>query len=98
MKEYYKGYYFVNNSDLKEHLYSPYEVNSYFYRYEEGGRAHVLEQVKSVHLERVLHLIPDIGNFSMEDIIELLANGYIESEVRDIFGSTELGKLGKDKG
>jgi Predicted AAA-ATPase len=97
MKYYYYGYYFAENSGFEEHLYNPHDVNDYLYGYEEGGRVHVPGQARSVHLERVLHLIPDTGNFSMEDIMGLLANGYIESEVRDIFGSIELGKVGKDK-
>jgi Predicted AAA-ATPase len=97
LKEYYNGYYFAEDSDLEEHLYNLHHVNHHLFRYEAGGRVHVPEQAKSVHSECVLQLIPDTGNFSMEDIIELLANGYIKSKVWGIFGSTELEELGEDK-
>ena len=99
MKKYYNGYYFAKPSDVELELhYNPQLVYDYLEATKTGGQVNKPEESRAIHTTNILASIADNGPFSMDDIVELMAVGYVSSEFHSEFAFYDLGgNLGTDK-
>ena len=99
MKKYYNGYYFTKPSDIELGLrYNPQLVYDYLEATKTGGQVSEPEESRAVHTTNILASIADNGPFSVDDIVELMAAGYVSFEFQSEFGFYDLGgNLGTDK-
>ena len=98
LKKQYDGYYFADSSDHGLELrFNPQLVYDYL-RATKSGRQVSPEESRAVHTTNILASIADTESFSVDDIVELTAVGYISFQFQFEFGSCDLvGNLGADK-
>jgi hypothetical protein len=98
MQKYYNGYYFASGSNKElDRLYNPQFVYHYLNTLKAGGVVTDPEQSPAVHTTNMLKSIADFGQFSMGNILQLVAAGSQKTKIRDEFGFVDLMNLsGKD--
>src|SRR5439155_14525550 len=101
MQKLYNGYYFGNSgydeSDPQPPLlYNPHLVFHYIRKYDNNGIVAKPQESTAVHSTNILKSISDIGEFSVDDLIELIISGSVESEINTEFGFVDLLSIGKD--
>lgn len=100
MRKLYNGYYFAS-SDYDESdpqpplLYNPHLVFLYIQKYISGVAKP--QKFTFVHSTHVLKSISDIGEFSVNDLLELMISGSVESKINTEFGVADLLSIGKDR-
>ncbi|CAG8624963.1 2382_t:CDS:2, partial [Racocetra fulgida] len=102
MRKLYNGYYFVNTAYDKSDpqpppLYNPQFVFHYIRTLESTGvvtTPNVYTAVRSTH---ILKSIADIGEFSADDLVQLVISGFVESDIITEFGYADLLNVGKEK-
>jgi len=97
MRRMYNGYFFsnfdYNKSDL---LYNPHQVLNYLDEHRNHGVSRHDESTP-VHSTAILKSISNIGEFSVEDLINLVSDGNVRLDIITEFGFAELLRVGKDK-
>ncbi|RUS27825.1 hypothetical protein BC938DRAFT_482686, partial [Jimgerdemannia flammicorona] len=102
MRKLYNGYYFAS-SDYDESdpqpplLYNPHLVFHYVRKYDSNGIVAKPQESIAVHSTHVLKSISDIGEFSVDDLLELMMSGSVESKINTEFGFADLLSIGKDR-
>jgi hypothetical protein len=98
MQKYYNGYYFANSSKNElDRLYNPQLVFYYLSSLKKGGSVTELEESPAIHTTNILKSIADTGQFSVVDIVQLVAVGFRETKILKEFGFVDLmGMSGKD--
>ena len=101
MRKFYNGYYFANSdydeSDPQPPLYNPHLVFHYISEFNRNGIVAKPQESTAVHSTHVLKSISDIGEFSVNDLLELMISGSVESKIITEFGFAELLSIGKDR-
>ena len=102
MRKLYNGYYFAgSNYDESDPqpplLYNPHLVFHYIRKYNSNGIVAKPQESTAVHSTHVLKSISDVGEFSVNDLLELMISGSVESKINTEFGFADLLSIGKDK-
>ncbi|CAG8752422.1 21575_t:CDS:2, partial [Dentiscutata erythropus] len=98
MRKLYNGYCFGNTAYDKSDpqlplLYNPQSVFHYIRTFERSGDAVPNEYVNS----HILKSIADIGEFSVDDLVQLVISGFVESDIMTGFRYADLLNVGKEK-
>jgi Predicted AAA-ATPase len=95
LRERYSGYYFASEGDSdSEQLYNPHFVYSHLLKIK-GERLRNLKTSTLFHPAKILNSIVDTDNpSSMTDILRLVSEGSIESDISDMFSLEDI--VGKD--
>ncbi|CAG8673031.1 697_t:CDS:2, partial [Paraglomus brasilianum] len=102
MRRLYNGYYFANTAYDESNpqpplLYNPQLVFHYIRTYESSGVVTVPNEYTSVHSMHILRSIADSRGFSVDDLIQLIISGSVETKTVNEFGYIDLLSLGKDR-
>jgi hypothetical protein len=102
MRKLYNGYYFASSNYDKSDpqpplLYNPHLVFHYIRKYNSNGIVAKPQESTAVHSTHVLKSISDIGEFSVDDLLELMISGSVESKINTEFGFADLLSIGKDR-
>ena len=94
MEKYYGGYLFAEspgaNHAKLETLSNPRLVYHFLSELKEHGCVNNPGESPAVHTTKILKSIADTGDFSVEDIMELMATGFLMSPIVDEFGYVDL--------
>jgi hypothetical protein len=99
MRKYYNGYHFADSSANElDRLYNPQLVFHYLSKLKEGGSVTELEDSPAIHTTNILKSVADTGQFSVEDIVRLVAAGFQKTKILKEFGFVDLMEMsGKDR-
>ena len=92
MDRYYGGYRFARPSEAQlDTLSNPQLIYHFLAEFKSHGHVSRPGESPAVHTTKVLKSIADTGDFSIEDIIQLMATGFLVSdEIIDEFGYADL--------
>ncbi|KAF9150525.1 hypothetical protein BGX20_005656 [Mortierella sp. AD010] len=102
MRRLYNGYFFAMsgyddyNSDPAL-LYNPHLVFHYLSDLRSEGFVAKPEESTAVHSTTILRSISDMGEFSVNDLVELIISKSVQSKIKTEFGYSELLAVGKDR-
>ncbi|KAF9343232.1 hypothetical protein BGX26_006060, partial [Mortierella sp. AD094] len=102
MRRLYNGYFFAMsgydeyNSDPAL-LYNPHLVFHYLSNFQSEGFVAKPEESTAVHSTAILRSIPEMGEFSVNDLVELIVSKSVQSKIKTEFGYSELLAVGKDR-
>ncbi|KAF9095631.1 hypothetical protein BGX27_001247 [Mortierella sp. AM989] len=100
MRKLYNGYCFAASSDAEsqspELVYNPHLAFHYLSNFQTEGFVAKPEESTAVHSTTILKSISDLGEFSVQDLIELIAHKRVKSKIVTEFGFPEILSVGKD--
>src|SRR5947209_13015322 len=102
MRRLYGGYYFARSRYDESNpdpalLYNPHLVFHYLSNFRTEGFVVKPEESTAVHSTTILRSISEVGEFSMDDLIELIASKSVSSTIQTEFGFSQLLAVGKDR-
>jgi len=102
MRRLYNGYYFANtcynvSKPQSSLLYNPHQVFHYINEQNSHGHIATHEESTAVHSTTILKSVADMGDFSVNDLVELILSGSVKSKITSEFGFVDLLQVGKDK-
>ncbi|RUS34283.1 hypothetical protein BC938DRAFT_481471 [Jimgerdemannia flammicorona] len=99
MRRLYNGYHFANSAgDMNTPgLYNPQLVFHFLRELASHGSVSKPNEATVVHSMHILKYIADIGEFSVDNLIELITSGSVDTEIVSQFGFVELLNFGKKK-
>ncbi|KAI8345922.1 hypothetical protein B0O80DRAFT_471260 [Mortierella sp. GBAus27b] len=101
MKRLYNGYCFMISSDEagmdQTRLYNPHLVFHYLSNYRNDGFVAKPEESAAVHTTTILKSISDMGEFSVEDLMDIVVSGSVTTSIMTEFGFSDLQKVGKER-
>lgn len=98
----YNGYCFAltdsdESSSLLSPAYNPHLVFHYLGNFRRDGFVAKPEESTAVHSTTILRSIADVGEFSVNDLVELIISKSVKSKILTEFGYSELLSVGKDR-
>ena len=91
MNKYYGGYRFAEPSkEQLDTLSNPQIIYYFMSELKSHGRVARPGESPAVHLTKILRSIADTGDFSVQDIIQLMTAGFLASAIVDEFGYADL--------
>lgn len=78
-------------------VYNPHLVLHYLSNFQNEGFVANPEESIAVHSTTILKSIADMGEFSVNDLVELIVSKSIQSKIKSEFGYSELLSVGKDR-
>ncbi len=102
MRRYYNGYFFTDPSYNDRGtgvlpLYNPHLVLHYLSSLKRKGHVTNPEESRAVHSAMVLQSIANTGEFSVDDLMDLVMSGSIKSRINVEFGPQDLIHVGKER-
>jgi len=102
MRKLYNGYYFAmsgydESSSVTLPVYNPHLVFHYLSNFQSEGFVAKPEEPTAVHSTTILKSIADVGEFSANDLVELIVSKSVKSRIKAEFGYSELLSVGKDR-
>ncbi|KAG0279528.1 hypothetical protein BGZ97_009562, partial [Linnemannia gamsii] len=102
MRKLYNGYYFAmsgpdESSSAILPVYNPHLVFHYLSNFQSEGFVTKPEESTAVHSTTILKSISDVGEFSVNDLVELIVSKSVKSKIKAEFGYSELFSVGKDR-
>jgi len=77
-------------------VYNPHLVFHYLSNFQSEGFVTKTEESTAVHSTTILKSISDVGELSMNDLVELIVSKSVQSQIKTEFGYTELFSVGRD--
>ncbi|KAG0347172.1 hypothetical protein BG004_008328, partial [Podila humilis] len=98
----YNGYCFALTDDEESSsplplVYNPHLVFHYLSNFQSEGFVAKPEESTAVHSTRILKSIADVGEFSVNDLVDLIVSKSVQSKIITEFGYSELLSVGKDR-
>ncbi|KAF9917174.1 hypothetical protein FBU30_000919, partial [Linnemannia zychae] len=95
MRKLYNGYYFTvsgydESNPAPLPVFNPHLVFHYLSNFQSEGFVTKPEESTAVHSTRILKSISDVGEFSVNDLVELIVSKSIKSKIKSEFGYSEL--------
>ncbi|KAG0007446.1 hypothetical protein BGZ81_004865, partial [Podila clonocystis] len=78
-------------------VYNPHLVLHYLSNFQSEGFVAKPEESTAVHSTTILKSIADVGEFSVNDLVELIVSKSVQSKIKTEFGYSELLSVGKDR-
>ena len=102
MRRLYSGYCFAwygyDELSTALHLvYNPHLVVHYLRNFQSEGFVAKPEEYSAVQSTTILKSISDVREFSVNDLVELIASKSVQSKIKTEFGYSELLSVGKDR-
>ncbi|KAG0074343.1 hypothetical protein BGZ92_003433, partial [Podila epicladia] len=98
----YNGYCFAmtgydESSSPLPLVYNPHLVLHYLSNFQSEEFVAKPEESTAVHATTILKSIADVGEFSVNDLVELIVSKSVQSKIKTEFGYSELLSVGKDR-